>query len=319
MTQANLFSMPKATLGRTGFVTTKLGLGTAMWPRRVSYEQVVEMLETTFAAGIRYVDMAPLYMSEEIVGRALQEVDVPKDVTLVTKAGSYSSMDEDFGAVSKDYRAETIYRSVERSLKRLGRDYIHIVHVHDVREAKLPEVFAKGGALEALQDLKSQGVIGAIGMGTLGLRCLQAAVDSDAFDVIQMFHVYTLLNQTACDKLMPAALSKGISILNSAPFSGFILATGAVPGAKYNYFPAPPEVMDAVERIEAVCAQKGVALPAAAVAYSLQNPDIDVTVIASGKPHRVQEWIDAFDAPLTTADFDEMIAAAGGSYPVREL
>jgi D-threo-aldose 1-dehydrogenase len=311
--------IPQVILGQTGFVTTKLGLGTASWPHRIPYEQVVEMLETTFAAGIRYIDMAPSYMSEEIVGSALQEVGIPADATLATKAGSYSANDEDFGAVRKDYRAETITRSVERSLKRLGVDFLHIVHIHDVRNETLPDVFAKGGALEALQDLKRQGVIGAIGMGTLGLHCLQTAVDSDAFDVIQMFHVCTLLNQTALDKLMPDALAKGMSILNSAPFSGYILASGAVPDARYNYAPASPGVIEATKRIEAVCAQKDISLSTAAVAYSYQNPDIDVTVIASGKSHRVQEWIDAFDAPLTSADFDEMIAAAGGSYPVRVL
>lgn len=312
-------TLPQATLGRTGIVTTKLGLGTASWPRRVPYSQVVEMLETTFAAGIRYIDMAPSYMSEDIIGRALQEIDLPPELVLVTKAGSYSRLDPDFGSLGQNYAADTVYRSVERSLKRIGVDHLHIVHIHDVRVEHLPQVFAEDGALAALQDLKSQGVIGAIGMGTLSLRVLQAAAESDAFDVLQIFHTYTLLNQTACEKLIPTAVAKGIAILNSAPFSGYILATGAVPDARYNYFPAPPEVIDATKRLEAVCAQKGVALPTAAMAYSLHNPDIAVTVVASGKPQRVQEWITAFDAPLTAADFDEMVAAAGGPYPVRWL
>jgi D-threo-aldose 1-dehydrogenase len=317
MTQSDLPVIPKVTLGRTGIVTTRLGLGTAAWPRQIPYAQVVEMLETCLAVGIRYIDMAPLYMSEDIVGRALQEIALPPDLVLVTKAGSYSRPDPDFGALRQNYGADTIYHSVERSLKRIGVDSLHIVHIHDVSEKHLPQVFAPDGALAALQDLKSQGVVQAIGMGTLSLNVLQAAVDSDAFDVLQIFHTYTLLNTTAKDKLFPSALAKGISILNSAPFSGYILATGAISDARYNYAPASPDVIEATHRLEAICAQKGVDLPAAALAFSYQAPEVDVTVVASGKPERLPGWVRAFDLPLTAADFAEMLAAAGGSYPLR--
>ncbi len=321
MTQPTLPVIPKATLGHTGIVTTRLGLGTAAWPHQIPYEQVIEMLETCFAVGIRYIDMAPVYMSEDIVGHALQELTqqsaVPPDLVLVTKAGSYSRTDPDFGAVQQRFHADTIYRSVERSLKRAGVDSLHIVHIHDPGEDQLSQVFAKDGALAALQDLKSQGVIKAIGMGTLSLTTLLAAAESGGFDVLQIFHTYTLLNTTAKARLFPVALAKGISIMNSAPFSGYILATGATPDAKYNYAPASPDVIAATQRLEAICAQKGVALATAALAFSYQAPEVDVTVVASGKPERVAGWVQAFDAPLTAADFDEMLAAAGGSYPVR--
>jgi len=301
--------IPKVTLGRSGIVSTKLGLGTASWPREVPFEQVLEMLQMALDAGIRHIDTAPLYHTEAIIGKALQELDLPEDIVLATKAGSYTDLE--IGVHYNAYRAHNIYRSVERSLKRLGTDHIHILHVHDVRAEHLGQVFGKGGAIEAMLDLKSQGVIGAVGMGTMGLDCLQAAVDSDAVDVLQIFHTYTLLNQTAADKLFSAARAKNISILNSAPYAGYILATGATPDARYNYSPAPPAVVEATRRLEAVCAAKSVDLPAAALAFSLRNPDIDVTVPASGKPKRIAQWIAAMNAPLTDDDFAEMLAAAG--------
>ncbi len=301
--------IPKVTLGRSGIVSTKLGLGTASWPREVPFEQVLEMLQMALDAGIRHIDTAPLYHTEAIIGKALQELDLPEDIVLATKAGSYTDLE--IGVHYNAYRAHNIYRSVERSLKRLGTDHIHILHVHDVRAEHLGQVFGKGGAIEAMLDLKSQGVIGAVGMGTMGLDCLQAAVDSDAVDVLQIFHTYTLLNQTAADKLFSAARAKNISILNSAPYAGYILATGATPDARYNYSPAPPAVVEATRRLEAVCAAKSVDLPAAALAFSLRNPDIDVTVPASGKPKRIAQWIAAINAPLTDDDFAEMLAAAG--------
>ncbi len=312
MTETHLPPMPKVTLGRSGIVGTKLGLGTAIWPRRVSYEDTVTMLQTTLDAGVRHIDTAPVYQTEHIIGKALQEIDLPSDIVLATKAGSYS--EPSLGVEGKDYSADTFYRSVERSLQRLGVDHIHILHIHDPRPEHMAQVLAPGGAVTALQNLKDQGVIGAIGMGTVVLSCLQMAAESGAFDILQIFHTYTLLNQSAEETLFPVCREANISILNSAPFAGFILATGAVPGAQYNYSPASAEVIAATERLEAVCAQKGVSLATAAMAFSYRHADVDVTVVASGKPKRVPEWINAMAAPLTDQDFEELLTAAGGQY-----
>ncbi|TFG67071.1 MAG: aldo/keto reductase, partial [Anaerolineales bacterium] len=254
MTERNLPSMPKVTLGRSGIVSTKLGIGTANWPHHVSYEETITMLQAALDAGIRHIDTAPVYQTEDIIGKALQEIDLPADIVLATKAGSYS--EPSLGSTGKDYRADTIYRSVERSLQRMGVDHIHILHIHDPRAEHMSQVFAPDGALAALQNLKDQGVIGAIGMGTVVLSCLQAAAESGAFDILQIFHTYTLLNQSAEETIFPTCRQANISILNSAPFAGFILATGAVPGAEYNYSPASPEVIAATQRLEEVCAQK---------------------------------------------------------------
>ena len=312
ITETNLPPMPKVTLGKSGIVSTKLGLGTANWPHRVSYEETITMLQTALDAGVRHIDTAPVYQTEHIIGKALQEMDLPSDIVLATKAGSYS--EPSLGSTGKDYRADTIYRSVERSLQRLGVDHIHILHIHDAWPEHMAQVLAPDGALAALQDLKGQGVIGAIGLGTMTLNSLQTAAESGAFDILQIFHTYTLLNQSAEETLFPTCRQANISILNSAPFAGFILATGAVPGAKYNYRPASPEVIAATQRLEEVCAQKGVSLATAAMVFSYRHTDIDVTVVASGKPHRVAEWINAMTIPLTDEDFDELLTSAGGQY-----
>lgn len=315
MAHSTLNGVPKVTLGRTGIVSTKLGLGTAGWPNQVSFEDTVAMLQAVLDAGIRHIDTAPLYGTEPVIGRALQALDLPPDIVLATKAGSY--VDSELGIYYTGYRAQQIYRSVERSLKRLGTDFLHIVHIHDVRTQALEQVFAKGGALEALLDLKRQGVIGAVGMGTLGLDCLQAAVDSGGIDVIQIFHTYTLLNQSAAERVIPSARAKGVSILNSAPYAGYILATGARPDARYNYVPAGEDVIEATRRLEVACAAKGIDLATAALAFSLRNPDVDVTIPASGKPKRVGEWVAALDVTLSDEDWGEILAAAGGQYPLR--
>jgi D-threo-aldose 1-dehydrogenase len=312
MAEQNQPLMPKVTLGRSGIISTKLGLGTASWPLHISYTDTITMLQTAFDAGVRHIDTAPLYQTEHIIGQALQDMDLPEDLVLATKAGSYS--EPSLGVKGQDYHADTIYRSVERSLERLGVDYIHILHIHDAKQEHIAQIFAPDGALAALQDLKNQGVIGAIGMGTIVLSCLQTAAESGAFDILQIFHTYTLLNQSAEEKLFPTCRQAGISILNSAPFAGYILATGAVPDARYNYIPAQPDVIEATRRLEEVCARKGIDIATAAMAHSYRHRDIDVTVVASGKPQRVKQWVDAMSVPLTDADVTELLSAAGGQY-----
>jgi D-threo-aldose 1-dehydrogenase len=302
----------KVILGRSGIISTRLGLGTATWPYRVSMDQTIEMLQTVFDAGVRHIDTAPLYQTEHIIGEALQHMDVPEDVVLATKAGEYS--EDSLGFRGRDYSADTFYRSIERSLKRFGRDYIHIIHVHDANAEEMAQVLGPEGAMSALQDLKSQGVIGAIGLGAMYLDSLKIAAESGQFDVLQIFHNYTLLNQTASAELFPVCQEKRISIFNSAPYAGYILATGAIEGARYNYRPASPEVMEAVQRLEAVCGELGVDLPTAAVAFAASHPAVDVVVIASGKPERVTQWVNAMDTHLTADDFASLLTAANRQF-----
>lgn len=304
--------VPEVTLGRSGLISTRLGLGTGGWPLQCSHEQVVEILHTAVDCGIRHFDTAPLYGTEEIIGRALREIDLPTGTVLATKMGFYQ---DDLGIFYRNYTAAVAHRSVERSLKRLGVDSLSIVHLHDVKTEDLPQVFAAEGALRGLLDLKQQGVISSIGMATRGFDCLQAAINSGEVDHIQTFHTYTLLNQTAQTGLFPQARVRNLSILNAGPLAGFILATGAKPGALYSYKPASPQVMEATQRLETLCAKKGVPLPVAALAFSLRNPDIDVTIIGADSPTQVKENVQALACPLTPEDFEELMAAAGGSFP----
>jgi D-threo-aldose 1-dehydrogenase len=306
--------VPKVILGRSGIISTRIGLGTAAWPLNIPYEQTLGVLRAAFAGGIRHIDTAPYYGSEEIIGRALHEVGMPADTVLATKCCSYNPSDELRKYAT--YSAESAYRSVERSLKRLGVSCIDIMHIHNAGTRHLAQIFASEGCLAALLSMKVQGMIRSIGMASLGMDCQLAAVASGGIDHIQPFHTYTLLNQTAQAELFPQARAVNLSILNNAPYAGYILATGAVPGARYNYKPAAPEVIAAVQRLEAACTRKGVSLPTAAVAFSLFSPDVDVTVIASGKPQHVLGWVQDLAAPLTRADFDELLQAAGGQYPV---
>lgn len=306
-------SVPQVVLGRSGITSTRLGLGCSIWPLKIPYQQVLDNLRTALDLGIRHIDVAPLYGTEEIVGRALHDLGIPKDLVLATKACAYLG---ELGILYREYSGATVYESVERSLQRLRVDCLDIVHLHDVEPEDLPHILSEKGALRALLDLKARGVVRSIGMATQSLVALQAAIDTNEFDHIQAYHSCTLLNQDLMQSVCPGARKKNLSILNNAPFAGFILATGPVPGARYNYRPAERPVTEAARRVEEVCTRKGVSLEMAALAFSLKNPEIDVTVVGASTPEKLRRRVEALQAPLGMDDFVEMILAAGGSFPI---
>jgi len=296
-------------LGRTGITTSRIGLGTAGWPERVSTERAALALQSAFALGIRHLDCAAKYHTERQVGLALREVEVPRDLVVATKVCCY--FDEELGTEYVSYHAGAAERSVERSLRLLGRERLEVVYVHDPAEENLHLVFRAGGVVETLIRLKEKGLVRHLGMASWDPRSLRRAVEHGAFDVIQSFHVNTLLNRSGRQGLYAFAEERGLGICDSGPYAGYILATGAVEGARYNYAPASPEVMAAVRRMEAVCTRKGVRLADAAFAFSLREPLVDVVVAASGNPEHIATWAAALDAALSDGDFREILEAAG--------
>jgi D-threo-aldose 1-dehydrogenase len=84
----------------------------------------------------------------------------------------------------------------------------------------------------------------------------------------------------------------------------------------YNYRPAQPAVIEAVRRLEEGCAQKGISLSTAALAFSLLDPDIDVTIVSASSPERLRDRVKALAAPLTARDFEELLLAAQGPFPI---
>jgi D-threo-aldose 1-dehydrogenase len=84
-------------------------------------------------------------------------------------------------------------------------------------------------------------------------------------------------------------------------FNSGILATGPVPGARYNYAPAPPEVLEHVRGIERVCTAHGVALPTAAMHFSLAGPAVSSLVLGAVLPDEVKRNVAALSTPVPSA------------------
>lgn len=335
--------LPKRRLGRSALEVSPIGFGGAPLGDlygRLDDAVAIASVEAALAGGITLFDTSPLYghgLSEHRCGTALRRV--PRETfVLSTKVGRWMKPMEGRGDGSGyrggfphraviDYSFDGTMRSVEQSLLRLGLDFIDVLLIHDVDvwthgaaaiEARFGE--AMDGAYRALDRLRAEGVVKAIGIGVNEAEiCVRFARAGD-FDTMLLAGRYSLLEQPALDEFLPLACEKGIGVMLGGVFNSGILATGAVPGAKYNYRPAPPQVMDRVARIEAVCRAHGVALAAAALHFALAHPAVSSVVLGAVTPEEMRRNLAAAEATVPPALWSDLKAAGllAAGVPVPE-
>ena len=295
-------------IGNGGLDFTELGFGTAPLGnlfRAISEDDANAVLEKAWETGVRYYDTAPLYglgLSETRLNRFLRGKR-RDDYVLSTKVGRLmrASKPEERTGIGKffdtpsrrevyDYSHDGVMRSVEFSLERLGVDRIDILFAHDLdvfthgskeaSDARIDEFMRSG--YSALIALRDQGVIKAIGGGINEWQVAQTLAERGDFDLFLLAGRYTLLEQEALDSFLPLCEKRGIGIVLGGPYNSGILATGAKPGAYYNYDAAPQGILDRVARIEAVCKRHGVKLIEAALQFPLAHPSV-VSLIPGGQ------------------------------------
>jgi D-threo-aldose 1-dehydrogenase len=254
-------------LGRTSLRVSRLGLGggpLAGLFQEVTEAQAAGTIDRALEQGVRLFDTAPLYghgLSEQRIGGALRSRKRDTFV-LATKAGRLllplangEDVQSNFARPLRyrpvfDFTWDGVMRSFESSLKRLNVDRIDIIYVHDPDDYF--DDVAKG-AYPALDSLRSQHVVGAIGAAMNHWELLLRFASLYDFDCFLLASRYTLLDQSALDEFLPVCVSKGIGVIVGAPFNSGILATGARPDAIFEYSQAQPEVIQKVRRIEDVC------------------------------------------------------------------
>lgn len=333
--------LPRRPIGATGLETTVLGLGTAPLGnlfKALDEATCVATVVESFEQGLNLLDVAPLYgngLAELRAGAALRQVlqRRPRESVVVsTKVGRwYQPMPArpvppaeagkvSAGAISPgfaqplphrvvlDYSFDGTLRSIEQSLLRTGLERFDIVLIHDVDawthgtaaiEARFKE--AMDGAYRALSRLRDEGLVRAIGVGLNEHEMCERFAHAGDFDAMLLAGRYSLLEQAALASFLPLALRKNIAVLLGGVFNSGILASGAVPGAHYNYRLAPPEVMARVSRIEAICAAHGVRLADAALQFALGHPAVASLVLGAVTPDEVRRNLAALASPIPEA------------------
>lgn len=316
--------------GRVGFDITDMGFGAAPignFLRPIPEDEAGAMINRAWDAGMRYFDTAPYYghgLSELRLGHYLRwrprdEYVVSSKVGRVLKAARRK--DIDFrpwvdGAPFKsrfDYSYDGTMRSFEDSLQRLGLEHIDILFIHDAdvftHGPEMQKVYfrqAMDGCYRALIELREQGLVKAIGVGVNNWEVMLDFMKAGDFDTLLVAGRYTLLEQDALNELLPLCERRGTAIVIGGGFNGGILATGAVPGAKWNYAPAPQPIMEKVARIEAVCARYSVPLAAAALQFLLAHPAVSSHVPGTRNVSQMNQNLKLMSHPIPSDFWSEL-------------
>ncbi|MFE7243072.1 aldo/keto reductase [Streptomyces sp. NPDC057580] len=299
---------PSRTLGLSGVRVTALGFGAAAVAglyEAVGEDEAATAVEAAWDAGIRYFDTAPHYglgLSERRLGAALRAM--PRDeFTLSTKVGRVLVPHDGGGddraagfAVPAAYRrmwdfsADGVRRSLEDSLTRLGLDRVDLVLLHDPDDHE-DQAFRE--AYPALEELRSQGVVRAIGAGMNQSRMLARFLADTDIDAVLCAGRYTLLEQGALDVLLPAAEAAGKSVIIGGVFNSGLLADPEQ-GARYDYAAAPEDVLRRAVRMREITESQGVPLRAAALRFPFGHPAVASVLVGARSAHQVRDAAEQF-------------------------
>jgi len=322
----------KRRLGRTKLDVTVLGLGTATLGNLyapVTDADAHDTVKVAFDGGINLVDTSPFYghgWSEHRVGEAMRgrprdgivlstkigRLLKPKDPTRGIEGGVFATV-LPFEPVF-DYSYDGVMRSFEDSLQRLGTHRIDILLIHDVdrwthgsqeaSDRRMKEVL--DGGYKAMVKLRDGGAVGAIGAGLNEWDTSQKLAENSDLDCFLLAGRYSLLEQEALRTFLPLCVKRNIGIFLGGPYNTGILATGAVPGAYYNYAPAKPDILERVRKIEAVCQRHKVALASAALQFPLAHPAIASVIPGARTAAEVKRNIATLEAPIPGAFWAEL-------------
>ena len=279
-------------LGKTGISISEVGFGCGnvggiiiRQPNQIRLQAVRRALES----GINYFDTAPQYgqsQSELNLGQLLKELRASPFV-----ATKVRFKNEDLGNINK-----AINDSMNNSLKRLQRDYVDVLLLHNPvcaqRGARrdsvsVEDVLGAGGILQAMENIKAQGKARFIGFTGLGdTEVLHSLVKTGRFDVFQCY--YNILNPSAAEEVKPGFSAqdyKGLMKLAASAGMGIlgirIMAAGALssepptrtsentlsPGSEYD------SDISGGKRLESLIGGEVGSLQELAFRYALANPD----------------------------------------------
>jgi D-threo-aldose 1-dehydrogenase len=310
-----------------------LGLGGTAYAgmyEAVSETTASDAISEAYTSGVHYFDTAPLYghgSSERRLGTALKH-HLRDSYVISTKVGRVmqpapaAAIEPDMFAEPLPYRPMFdfsplgVARSFRESLERLQTDFIDICLVHDPdqsaaiiledphHDAHFKQVMHD--TWPALAELRDHGFIRATGVGMNQWPMLYDFVQTGRFDCILLAGRYTLLDQSSLDKLLPACLKNSVSVIIGGPYNSGILATGPIAGATYNYSAAPPEILDRVRRLQAVCEDFQVDLRAAALQFPLAHPAVATVIPGARSATEVKENIRLLSVPIPSEFWSEL-------------
>ncbi|GAT90541.1 aldo/keto reductase [Apilactobacillus kunkeei] len=300
-------------IGKSNVESTPLGLGTNavggnnLFPN-LKDETGIQIVKTGLDSGITLLDTAFAYgmgHSEELIGQAIKGYDRSKFV-IATKA----AQDTSDGDVTINNNPQFLKKSVDDALKRLQTDYIDIFYIH-FPDDQTP----KDEAVAALNEMKQEGKIKAIGVSNFSLDQIKEANKDGLVDVVE--DQYSLLHRDAETELFDYLRENNISFV---PF--FPLASGLLTG-KYSEVVDFPEndirhgnpdftgerfekIVEKVNNLKPLADKHGITTAQLVLAWYIKNPDVTVVIPGAKRPEQVQSNANALNVSLSDEEYAQI-------------
>ncbi|TSC74950.1 MAG: oxidoreductase, aryl-alcohol dehydrogenase-like [Parcubacteria group bacterium Gr01-1014_44] len=279
------------TLGRTGLKVSRVGLGTAeigfaygIGKRFLpSEEEAIRLLKMAVDLEITYFDTAYFYgLAEERIGKS--GIMKSSDVVVATKCGKFLEEGEDPRGAELEKR---LREHVEASLERLGVDCLPLLMLHGGSKEQLE----RGELVEIFKKFQREGKARFIGISTRGEENTLAAIQSGAFDVIQV--AYSILDQRMAKHVLPLAMEKNIGVINRSVFlKGALTPLGEKLPDKLLPLKLHSKMADGVAQYLKVD------LPALALRFSLSNEAISISLVGTNSWWNLSKSVMAVEAGL---------------------
>jgi D-threo-aldose 1-dehydrogenase len=299
--QAHIGAPARRRLGQTDLAVSSLGLGGAQIGGRrgaVDAEQVRALIDELFGWDLNLIDTAARYRN----GRAEKELGsmlsaIPRaDYVVSTKLTPARN-----GIIRST--AAAIAAAVETSTVNLQCGKLDIALLHDPEDLASAQLIAE---LDALVAARVAGTVRAVGVGVDDINTLLEAVENSDIDCVLVSGRYTLLDQSAADRLLPLCVQRGVGVILGSAFHSGVLATGGEPGGRYAYGPIPAPIADKVAVLTQTCAEHGISLLAAALQFPLANPAIASVVVGTARAEHLADCCAALDEPIPLPFWDAL-------------
>jgi D-threo-aldose 1-dehydrogenase len=289
-------TVPTVIFGSGGLTNTDNG--------EADRERARETVRAIFRSPVNALDTSRIYgrgRSEDRIGEVIAERGgLPEGFVLATKL----DRDPETGR----FDADAARRSLEESLRALHLDRVHILHLHDPEfVSDLSQVTGRGGAIAELFKMKEEGFADAVGLAAGAVDVMMPMLRDWDFDAMLTHNRFTLVNRNA-EAMIDLAVSRGMAVLNAAPYGGGVFAKGTGTTTKYAYREASERTLQPVRQIEAICARHKVPPGAAALQFSMRDPRITATVCGVSRPERVQQTVEWANWQIPEAVWEELKA-----------
>lgn len=305
--------MQQVRLGKTGLHVSRLCLGMMTYGSKTWREWVLEEKESipliakAWELGINFFDTADMYslgVSEEILGKAIREIGIPRDrVVIATKV--FNPMGPD--ANQKGLSRKHVRHAMEDSLRRMGLDYVDLYQIHRLDYDTTAEE-----TMGALDDMVREGktlYIGASSMYAWQFQKLQAAAaEMGGAKFVTMQNHYNLAYREEEREMIPCCIDSGIGILPWSPLARGLL-TGSLKKnsqeslrARTDAYAQQLYTRDSdfaiADRVAEVAAARGVSRATLALAWLMNKPGVTAPIIGASKEKHLEDAVAALGVKL---------------------